>query len=181
MEEILARSYAAPDISSDELMHLKMLGRGIQLNGMMTGRRSYDIPIVTGDTITNMNVTIVNGSGDKGKVQVYVDNTKNVPESVSALNISAEFRVSGDALKGFILCGNRQNYEAVKENSGNLEKALKDAGFTVKNISCSIGTASRGNNAGAKIDKDNISTADLYKVAKIAVKYLSNIINNNIN
>lgn len=181
MEEILARSYAAPDISSDELMHLKMLGRGIQLNGMMAGRRSYDIPIVTGDTITNMNVTILNGSGDKGKVQVYIDNTKDLPEGVSALNISAEFRVSGDALKGFILCGNRQNYEAVKENSSNLEKALKSAGFTVKNISCSIGAASRGSSAGAKIDTDNTSTADLYKAAKIAVKYLSGIVNNNIN
>lgn len=180
MEEILARSYAAPDISSDELMHLKMLGRGIQLNGMMAGRRSYDIPIITGDTVTNMNVTILSGSGSKGKVQVYIDNAKDIQENTDALNISAEFRVSGNALKGFILCGNRENYEAVRESSQDLAESLKNAGFAVKNISCSIGTASRGNISNTEYNTD-AAAKDLYKAAKIAVRYLSGIVKNNIN
>lgn len=180
MEEILARSYSAPDISSDELLQLKMLGRGIQLNGMMVGRRSYDIPIVTGDTITNMNVTILTGSADKGKVQVYIDNTKD-QDSVDSVSISAEFRMSGSDLKGLIMCGNRANYETVKEHGKGLEKSFKEAGFTVKNISCSMGEAVRGSVSSGKTDAENTSAADLYNVAKIAVKYFSSIVGNNAN
>lgn len=169
MEEILARSYAAPDISSDELMQLKMLGRGIQLNGMMAGRRSYDIPIVTGDTITNMNVTILTGSADKGKVQIYIDS-----------DISAEFKVSGNALKGLIMCDSRKNYEAVKSHGDDLKQALANAGFEVKNISCSVGAVSRGSVTDGQTDADKVHSADLYKVAKIAVKYFSGVVNNSI-
>lgn len=182
MEEILAKSYSAPDISSDELVQLKMLGRGIQLNGLLSGRRSYDIPVVTGDTITNMNVTILSGYGDKGKVQVSVDthqDMENIPGS--NLNISAEFRISGGALKGLVLCGNREDYETVMESSKELEVALSEAGFSVKNISCSIGGSSRNTMLKEKADTSDTPTADLYKAAKIAVKYISGIISKNIN
>ena len=182
MEEILAKSYSAPDISSDELVQLKMLGRGIQLNGLLSGQRSYDIPVVTGDTITNMNVTILSGYGDKGKVQVSVDthqDMENIPGS--NLNISAEFRISGGALKGLVLCGNREDYETVMESSKELEVALSEAGFSVKNISCSIGGSSRNTMLKEKADTSDTPTADLYKAAKIAVKYISGIISKNIN
>lgn len=182
MEEILAKSYSAPDISSDELVQLKMLGRGIQLNGLLSGRRSYDIPVVTGDTITNMNVTILSGYGDKGKVQVSVNthqDMENIPGS--NLNISAEFRISGGALKGLVLCGSREDYETVMESSKELEVALSEAGFSVKNISCSIGGSSRNTMLKEKADTSDTPTADLYKAAKIAVKYISGIISKNIN
>lgn len=178
MEEILARSYSVSDISSDELMQLKMLGRGIQLNGMMANRRSYDIPIVTGDTVTNMNVTILTGSADKGRVQVYIDNTKD-SNDINTMSISAEFKMSGSELKGLIICGNRENYETLRKHNADLEQSFKNAGFIVKNISYSMGNVLRGSITDNNLQ--NTSAKDLYRAAKITVKYISNIVKNNSN
>ena len=178
MEEILSRSYCAPDITSDELMKLKSLGRGIQLHGMMAGRRSYDIPVITGDTITNMNVTILSGQGDKGKVKISVGNTGTESSPGEQLNISAEFKISNGAVKGLVVCSNRESYEAVQESILELKREIREAGFEIKNISCSLGTA-RGGIIDEKINLGNsTSTASLYKTAKITACYLSDIIKN---
>jgi len=178
MEEILSRSYCAPDITSDELMKLKSLGMGIQLHGMMAGRRSYDIPIVTGDTITNMNVTVLSGQGDKGKVKISVGNAGAESEPGKHINISAEFKISNGAVKGLVVCSNRESYEAVQESSMELKREMKEAGFEVKNISCSLG-AVRGGIIDEKVNlNDSTSTASLYKAAKITACYLSDIIKN---
>ncbi len=178
MEEILSRSYCAPDITSDELMKLKSLGRGIQLHGMMAGRRSYDIPVITGGTITNMNVTILSGQGDKGKVKISVGNTGTESSPGEQLNISAEFKISNGAVKGLVVCSNRESYEAVQESILELKREIREAGFEVKNISCSLGTA-RGGIIDEKINLGNsTSTASLYKTAKITACYLSDIIKN---
>ncbi len=59
MEDILNRSYEQPDIRYEDLDSLRSLSKGINLSMLMAERRSYDIPIKTGDTITNMNVTII--------------------------------------------------------------------------------------------------------------------------
>ena len=177
MEEILSRSYCEPDITSDELMKLKSLGRGIQLHGMMAGRRSYDIPVITGDTVTNMNVTILSGQYDKGKVRISISNA-NEDGNGQNLNISAEFKISGSAVKGIVSCSNRESYEAVKESSMELKENMADAGFEVKNISCSLGTP-RGGIPDEKINLgNNASTSVLYKAAKIATCYLSGIVKN---
>lgn len=177
MEEILSRSYCEPDITSDELMKLKSLGRGIQLHGMMAGRRSYDIPVITGDTVTNMNVTILSGQDDKGKVRISISNA-NEDGNGQNLNISAEFKISGSAVKGIVSCSNREAYEMVKESSMELKENMADAGFEVKNISCSLGTP-RGGIPDEKINLgNNASTSVLYKAAKIATCYLSGIVKN---
>lgn len=177
MEEILSRSYCEPDITSDELMKLKSLGRGIQLHGMMAGRRSYDIPVITGDTVTNMNVTILSGQDDKGKVRISISNA-NEDGNGQDLNISAEFKISGSAVKGIVSCSNREAYEMVKESSMELKENMADAGFEVKNISCSLGTP-RGGIPDEKINLgNNASTSVLYKAAKIATCYLSGVVKN---
>ena len=80
-----------------------------------------------------------------------------------------------------MLCGNREDYETVMESSKELEVALSEAGFSVKNISCSIGGSSRNTMLKEKADTSDTPTADLYKAAKIAVKYISGIIIKNIN
>ena len=177
MEEILSRSYCEPDITSDELMKLKSLGRGIQLHGIMSGRRSYDIPVITGDTVTNMNVTILSGKDDKGKVKISASNA-NEDGNGQDLSISAEFRVSGSTIKGIVSCSSRESYEAVKESSMELKENMADAGFEVKNISCSLGTP-RGGITDEKINfGSNASTSVLYKAAKIATCYISEVIKN---
>ena len=69
----------------------------------MTERRSYDIPIKTGDTITNMNVTLIANGDEKGKVKVSISGNDTDSDEVSALgDVSVELKVTGDALKGYV-------------------------------------------------------------------------------
>ena len=59
-----------------------------------------------------------------------------------------------------------------------LKREMKEAGFEVKNISCSLG-AVHNSIIDEKASLDNsASTASLYKVAKITACYLSDIIKN---
>ena len=68
MEDILNKSYEKPDADYEDLEKLRTLSKGISLNMFMTERRSYDIPIKTGDTITNMNVTQIGRASCRERV-----------------------------------------------------------------------------------------------------------------
>ena len=174
MQEILSKSYQKPDISSEELNNLRFLGHGIQLNGMLAERRSYDIPIKTGDTITNMNVIILNGYDDKGKVQISMENTDAESENLLG-SMSAEFKISGNDIKGLILCSNRSGYDKLSEADDVLKASFEKAGCNVKNISYGMGYSSRSSMLKEKADNDNASTADLYTAAKVVVKHITGL------
>ena len=168
MEDILSESYKSEQTDTVDLEKLRALGRGINLNRALVGRRSYEIPVITGDSVRTMNVTIIEGLDDGGKVQINMDDEGGIGK------VSARFKVSEDNLKGLILCDSREGYERITEGQESFESALADEGFNIKNISVSMMHTSN-EMPDINIGQEDADTSKLYKAAKATVKYISSI------
>lgn len=173
MQEILTKSQETADITSEDLKHLKLLGQSLRLQQALTRRQSYEIPIRTGDTVTTMNLTILHGGGESGKVQISMD------ESTFG-RVSGEVQLQGEQIKGLILCDDRVGFDALKEQGTTLTERLESVGYSVKNISYGMDYKTRSEMAGAVSSEEQTDTAKLYQIAKILVRHVTDTAKQNM-
>lgn len=169
MNEILTKSYEQADISFEDLSKLRKLGQGIRLEGMLRQSKSYDIPIRTGDSITSLNLTIIHGSEESGKIQISMEDERFG-------NISVDMKVSGGQIKGLVLCDQRQGFEALKMQGMTLEAELTNAGYSVKNISYGMDFKSRNELLNENVKNQETDTSQLYQISKILVRSITAVI-----
>jgi hypothetical protein len=177
MEQMLNQSYNTPGITFEELQELKQLGQGIYLQNQMRHRHSYEIPLETGDTITSLNVTLIQGGEDTGKVQIFLPETE-ISQGGSAFTygkVFAEFRISQGEVKGLVLCDDRTGYEELSHKKADLEADMTEQGFTVKNISYGMDRKLRTEVSGS-VSQENVPTAQLYQLAKTALSHIVNTV-----
>ena len=174
MEQILDRSYEQPEVSYSSLRDLKLLGQGIWLQKQLVRRQSYDIPIETGDSITSMNVTLIQGMEDTGKVQVFLSASSEDQESAKTQtgygDISIELRVSGNEIKGLVLCDNRNDFELFSGQQKALTHSLQESGFAVMNLSYGMNRMSR-EDMTTDGSAARVPAARLYQAAKVIVQH----------
>lgn len=163
MEEVLTKSYEQADITIEDLNNLKQLSRGMHFTSAIRQSKSYDIPIKTGESITSLNLTIIRGTDESGKIQISM-------EDETFGDVSMEFKVSGDDVKGLILCNQRQGYESLQEQKDTLTQNLVQAGYQVKNISYGMDFKSRNEMLSEKVSKEETDTQNLYQVSKLLVR-----------
>ena len=163
IEEVLAKSYEQSDITIEDLKQLKQLSRGMHFIGAIRQEKSYDIPIRTEDGITSLNLTIIRGAKESGKIQISME------DEVFG-DISIEFKVSQDTVQGLILCDQRQGFEMLKDQREALENNLIQAGYQVRDISYGMDFKSRNEMLKEKITQGQADTGSLYRVSKILVR-----------
>lgn len=179
LEKILERAYEQKEVSSLDLRNLKLFGQGIQLQSRLASRHSYDIPIITGDTVTSMNVTLIQGTGENGKVQINITSIRQQEtEETSYIdygNISMEIKVSAGEIKGLILCDSRIGYDRLSQEKDSLTDVLESKGFQVKTLSYGMDYQSRSDMAGG-VKEERTPASQLYQVAKVMVQHTMQII-----
>lgn len=163
IEDVLAKSYEQADITIEDLKQLKQLSRGMHFMGAVRQAKSYDIPIRTEEGITSLNLTIIRGAEESGKIQISME------DEVFG-DVSMEFKVTKDALRGLILSDQRQSFEALKEQKEALEENLSQAGYQVRDISYGMDFKSRNEMLKEKITQGQTDTGSLYQVSKILVR-----------
>lgn len=172
MQEILTKSQETADITSEDLKHLKLLGQSLRLQQVLTKKQSYEIPIRTGDTVTTMNLTILHGGDDTGKVRISM-------EQDGFGQVSVEMQLQGEQIKGLILCDDRVGFDALMEQGTTLTERLETSGYSVKNISYGMDYKARSEMTGAVSSGEQTDTAKLYQIAKILVRHVSDIAKQN--
>lgn len=164
-EKILNKGYEKTEISSSELATLKILGAGIRLTGMLSRQEHYEIPIrVSEDTITNIKLTIVNGTKESGKVQIGMDSERFG-------RVEAEVTAKENMIKGFILCETMEGTETIKGCLEPMTGELKNLGLEVKQLS--VGTDEKAIKHIKHQQLDSSGRTDtklLYQVAKVFVQ-----------
>lgn len=163
IEEVLAKSYEQSDITIEDLKQLKQLSRGMHFIGAIRQEKSYDIPIRTEDGITSLNLTIIRGAKESGKIQISME------DEVFG-DVSIEFKVSQDTVQGLILCDQRQGFEMLKDQREALENNLIQAGYQVRDISYGMDFKSRNEMLKEKITQGQADIGSLYRVSKILVR-----------
>lgn len=173
MQDILTKSQETADITSEDLKHLKLLGQSLRLQQALTKKQSYEIPIRTGDTVTTLNLTILHGGEESGKVQISM-------EEESFGRVSGEMQLQGEQIKGLILCDDRVGFDALKEQGMTLTERLETVGYSVKNVSYGMDYKSRTEMAGP-VPSEQTDTGKLYQIAKILVRHVSNTVKQTLN
>ena len=169
MGEILTKSYEKADINLEDLSKLRKLGQGIHLQGALWRSQSYDIPIQTGDTVTSLNLTLIHGSEESGKIQISMEDERFG-------NISMDFKVAGGQIKGLVLCDQRQGFEALLRQKDTLEASLESAGYQIKNISYGMDFKERNELLNEKVQNQETDTAQLYQIAKVLVRSVATVV-----
>lgn len=167
VEAILEERFADSQITSMELQELQMQTGRVGLLRQLAARQDYHIPVVTGENVTNIHLTIVSGAQDSGKVEIRMDSERFG-------SIFAGFDVQEGAVSGVILCASRKAADDMQKETKQLEERLSVQGMELGRVTYGLQTKSTEayeNTVGdAQHTKD---TRQLYQVAKAFIKHVS--------
>lgn len=162
-------------IMNSEVISTKILDQGIsianQMNFLKTlaGKEFYRIPLETENGVTNINLTIIRGENNSGKVSVTI-------WSEVLGNAKAEISIKEDKLTGYISCDNRNGLAHIKDSSAILEETAEAGGLVEQKIDYIILNKGNLNSHYQGIDNDNndeISSdteKKLYRLAKAIIR-----------
>ena len=121
---MLERACSGEVINGSRLAELRMLGQQATFLRRLASREFYRIPIETAKGITNMNLTVIRGSENAGRVSATV-------WSEELGDINAEFSLKERTWKGFIACNSRDGMEKLKANTAELMQAAEESGVSL--------------------------------------------------
>ena len=169
VEAILEERFADSQITSMELQELRMQTGRVGLLRQLAARQDYHIPVVTGDNVTNIHLTIVNGTQEAGKVEIRMDTERFG-------TLSATFDVQDGAVSGVVLCASRKAADDMQEQTEQFKERLSVQGMELGRMT--YGLQTKSTEAYEKIAGDAEHTKDtrqLYQVAKAFIKHVSQI------
>ncbi|ABX44198.1 DUF6240 domain-containing protein [Lachnoclostridium phytofermentans] len=119
------------EVTANQVLEIKQLKSMIRLNQGLNKKEHYNIPLITKDSITNINLTVIHGTTNEGKVYIsYPSNTFGT--------IQAELYASDENAKCFITVEDRAALENLKENQELLLEALKNQDISISSINIAI-------------------------------------------
>lgn len=154
------------DVKQIEL--LKGISNNINLIGLLAEREYYEIPVMTDQGITNMNVTLVHNRKESGKLQICMSNTHGEVQ----INVSVKQKEAICSITAENAAGINEAKKREIELTENIEKTgilLKQINYTIKNYSSGSYLSSVKEDSGGREDTDL-----LYGLAKTIVMTLLN-------
>jgi hypothetical protein len=157
-------------IDSARLAELKSFGMQTAFLKTLAQKEFYRIPVVTDKGITNINLTIIRGTNETGKVKVTL-------WSKQLGNVLAELAVKDRTLKGIVSGDNWAGLSNLKKNEEEITQAAKEEGLTVNYLD--FGMHVKENEAYSYRhtyvkDEEKLTAADtertLYHLAKAFVR-----------
>lgn len=178
VDALLDSTYNTDDITSQEILDIKKIQNGIVFMQKLATRDSFIIPIPSGESITQVNVTIIRNAKETGKVKMSIKS-----ENLGQINI--DLSVKEDSLKGLILADNRMGLEILKSAGEELANAVKETGIEVKQMN--YGLDQKLNRSFPLLDgdtseymevdngKESVATKTLYNITKTILLQIKNI------
>ncbi|WOO34536.1 DUF6240 domain-containing protein [Anaerocolumna sp. AGMB13020] len=156
VQDILKSYYEKGNLTVKDMEDIRRIGNGMQFITQMALRESYQIPLVTIEGITNVNVTLLKNTGDTGKAAIKIPTGK-------LGQIELNLTVKNNEVSAFIVCETREGLEAVKKKEAEIAEAFTIKDTKIKQISYGIGNnfgeSGRYNNYKPKEEGD-INTGD---------------------
>ncbi len=172
--KILNKEYSSSTLTSKDIIKLKTLTNGISLVRSLSNEENYEIPLEVNGRIININVRIIQGAEESGKVSIKM-------ESEKIGNIAADFNIKNGELKGLITCDNKDSIKMLRDNDSRLKERLGGLGITPKLISYIVDSKGdliskqQQNNPDQETDAKIPSTKELYQTAKTFVTIIKNL------
>ncbi len=172
--ELLKGYYDKGNLTSKDIGELKRISNGMQFISRMASKENYQIPLMTAEGITSVNVTLLKNTGDTGKLAVSIPSDK-----LGQLELSLS--VKNNEVSAFIACENRAGLDAVQNNDAELREAFASQDTKIRQINYGIGNSfnenGRYNNYKPKDEVEAADTKTLLKLAKTFILQIKNIEN----
>ena len=114
-ENVMKTMVDAQDVSSRDLRDMKIMRQQIALGIRMAKEEHYAIPVLVADELTNVQLKIVRGKEEKGKVDVLFETPK-------LGKVAARFQVQADGVKGYIASDSLRTIEELKRQQGSMKE-----------------------------------------------------------
>ncbi|HEX3021767.1 MAG TPA: DUF6240 domain-containing protein [Lachnospiraceae bacterium] len=177
-ERLISQKLSNPQATSKDIDELRLLSGTIRLTSALSRNEHYEIPVVVGDSITNINLTVIKNDSEQGKIQMSVNS-----EEFGVIN--ADFTVEQGSVKGLLLSDSRSTMEQLKGYTGELEQSIKDQGLELKQLNYGVERVTTDTYIGKSSSKAQevtdesanakVDTKNLYQIAKSFVVIIKNM------
>lgn len=155
-----------------ELHRLRAIEGGLKITTLMAKKRSFEIPILTKNGITNINLTIIDGVRDKSGVNIQM-------ESEYYGNISCELNIKENNVQGLLLTGKHMNDSVL---SSKIRDSIEENGYTLISFNDAVHNVRKryvqserdGYDADTSGKQEQIDR--MYKLSKAIITTLSEMI-----
>lgn len=117
--------------TSKDANNIRNLSKAISFIKKLSDKDHYQLPIVTGETVTNVNLTILRSDNEKGKVTI------NVPSQKLGY-VTIHFQVKNKELSGLITCDSVDSLSNLKSDKDELLKRINKSGLACKYLYYSL-------------------------------------------
>ena len=167
VEQIMEERFADSQITSMELEKLRILSNQAGLLRQLASRQDYEIPVLEGSQLTQLHVTILNGSKDAGKAKIQMEHTVYG-------KITAEFTLQEGTVQGVVLAESKKAAEDLQTEQEDFTERITAQGMELGRMT--YGIQKKGMDAYANTD-DTVQqdTRGLYQIAKAFVQHVSHM------
>lgn len=163
MRDIAASGFSNTELVSEEAEVLQLMQKGIALASRMSRQEHYEMPIVIGDEVSSLSLTIVKGTRESGKAQIRID----FPEQGA---VEATLTIKKDEIKGFILCETTEGQKLIEDCLDDVKQGFEELGLTVKQLTAGADSKAAKRSLPENIEEKPTQTRQLYQAARILVK-----------
>ena len=162
--------YCMEAIEQADAVMLQNTLKVLKLSNTLAKNGYFNIPVVSGDTVTNINLTILHDQDERGRISITL---KDASESKVALDLT----VTKEDVKCFVTTENEATGRQLSALSEEFKQVFKEAGFETKSLFfTSIGMGNDNNlRNGMKAESkelDAVSTDALYQLSKQTIQML---------
>lgn len=172
MKDVLGKitdiSIDAGSMSARDMRALSVLYKQISFAAGMAKEENYEVPVEIGGKLTSVNLKILHGSADGGKVSVTM-------ETEVYGKAAAEFSLTDGRISGYFVAGTEEGKASLRELESDLRSEFTEAGFLTESLHFTDSRQLDINTFGKKQPiqgHQNITAAQLYSVAKCFIKAL---------
>lgn len=165
VEDILQSKKENDTDSYVDVSLLKLVGSSLQLTGSLGRQENYNIPVVIGDQVGNVNVTVQHKDTMGGKVEISY-------ESETLGKVQAQLTVKDGEIKGFITTDNQPGLNMIKSEKDAMTNGFEALGLQVKQVDYSV-NANKMLGRTTETGMQEVSTKQLLQAAKVFIGTLS--------
>ena len=172
-ENVMKTMAEATDVQSFDIRDLKIMRQEIELGTKMAKEENYAIPVLVADEYTNIQLKIVRGTEERGRLDVIFDSPK-------LGKVVARFQVQGEKAKGYIASDSQETVDELKEQQDILQEALSMDGMLQTSldmihsenldlVSFSMEDKTYGDISDQSQEEYEVQTKTLYGMAKVFI------------
>ena len=172
-ENVMKTMAEATDVQSFDIRDLKIMRQEIELGTKMAKEENYAIPVLVADEYTNIQLKIVRGTEERGRLDVIFDSPK-------LGKVVARFQVQGEKAKGYIASDSQETVDELKEQQDILQEALSMDGMLQTSldmihsenldlVSFSMEDKTYGDISNQSQEEYEVQTKTLYGMAKVFI------------